>query len=243
MTPALNTMMSRAAMAPFADLDAIVGAGGLVVLAPHPDDESLGCGGLLRATAVAGRRVAVIVVTDGRLSHPASAQVNPETLARLRAAEVRAAVATLHPAIAVIELGYHDCAVPTTQPETAMAVAEIAGAVDAIGATALLTAWQGDPHRDHVATADLARRTLALRPDLRLWSYPIWGRFAPAEPAAPRRIVRFDTTPHRAAKTAAIACHRTQMTRIIDDDPQGFLMAAAMQAHFIAHPEVFLADQ
>lgn len=31
------------------------------------------------------------------------------------------------------------------------------------------------------------------------------------------------------------------MTRMIEDDPQGFMMTARMQAHFIEHPEVFLA--
>ncbi len=242
MKPCFSPMMARAAVAPFADLDAVVGRGGLVVLAPHPDDESLGCGALLRAAARAGRRVAVVVVTDGRRSHPSSPSVGPAKLARLRSLEVRAALAALHPDIALIELGYGDCDAPRRPPETAAATTAIVAAVDAAGASALLTAWRGDPHRDHVATADLARRVLALRPGLRLWSYPIWGRFAPARAAAPERIVRFDAAGHRAAKTSAIACHRTQMTRLIDDDPRGFMMAPAMQAHFVAHPEVFLAD-
>lgn len=38
----LSPMMSRAATAPFADLDAIVGNGGLVVLAPHPTTKASG---------------------------------------------------------------------------------------------------------------------------------------------------------------------------------------------------------
>ena len=41
-------------------------AGPIVVLAPHPDDESLGCGGVIATRAAEGRRVVVIVVTDGR---------------------------------------------------------------------------------------------------------------------------------------------------------------------------------
>ena len=235
--------MAEAAGAPYADLDAIVGAGGLVVLAPHPDDESLGCGALLRAAAGAGRRVVVVVVTDGSRSHPGSARVDAIALARLRAAELRAALKVLHPDIALLELGYHDCDAPETLPAAAVAASAIACAVDDVGASALVTAWGGDPHRDHAATAALARLALVLRPGLRLWSYPIWGRFAPAQAATPRRIVRFDAAPNRAAKSAAIACHRSQMTRMIDDDPQGFTMTPAMQAHFIDHPEVFLADE
>lgn len=37
----------------------------LLVLAPHPDDEVLGCGGLLALHAAAGRAVSVAVATDG----------------------------------------------------------------------------------------------------------------------------------------------------------------------------------
>ena len=44
----------------------------LVVVAPHPDDEILGAGGLLAATARAGRDLLLVAVTDGQASHPGS---------------------------------------------------------------------------------------------------------------------------------------------------------------------------
>lgn len=238
----LSAMMSAAATAPFVCLTDIIGEGGLVVLAPHPDDESLGCGGLLRAAACAGRPAVVVVITDGRRSHPGSREIDADGLARLRSAEVRSAVAALHPGIGLVQLGYRDGGGPHTRSEARSAAKAIIGAVDDARATALVAAWGGDPHADHGATAVLARHAVGLRPGLRLWSYPIWGRFAPAISPTPPRIVRFDCALHRAAKTAAIACHRSQMTRLIDDDPSGFMMAPEMQAHFIDHPEVFLAD-
>src|SRR4051794_2126286 len=37
----------------------------LLVLAPHPDDEVIGCGGLLALHLRDGRRVRVVVATDG----------------------------------------------------------------------------------------------------------------------------------------------------------------------------------
>jgi LmbE family N-acetylglucosaminyl deacetylase/glycosyltransferase involved in cell wall biosynthesis len=37
----------------------------LLVLAPHPDDEVIGCGGLIARHLVAGRQVRIVVVTDG----------------------------------------------------------------------------------------------------------------------------------------------------------------------------------
>src|SRR5690606_16204888 len=45
----------------------------ITVIAPHPDDESLGCGGLIAALAADGRAVQVVFVTDGAGSHPNSA--------------------------------------------------------------------------------------------------------------------------------------------------------------------------
>ncbi len=47
------------------------GAAPIVVLAPHPDDESLGCGALL-AAAFAGKGARVVCLTDGSGSHPGS---------------------------------------------------------------------------------------------------------------------------------------------------------------------------
>ncbi len=36
-----------------------------VIVAPHPDDEILGCGGLLHLLGELGRRLALVAVTDG----------------------------------------------------------------------------------------------------------------------------------------------------------------------------------
>lgn len=41
----------------------------LVIIAPHPDDETLGCGELISLAVSSGRNVRVIVVSDGAMSH------------------------------------------------------------------------------------------------------------------------------------------------------------------------------
>ena len=56
----------------FATLAERLGDGGLVVIAPHPDDESLACGGLIAEAHAEGRPVRVVIVSDGTGSHPAS---------------------------------------------------------------------------------------------------------------------------------------------------------------------------
>ena len=82
---------------------AAVGGGPLIV-APHPDDEVLGCGGLL--AQVGGL---VVAVTDGEASHPGSTVHGPGRLAELRRAETAAALAALgRPETVVHRLGHPD---------------------------------------------------------------------------------------------------------------------------------------
>src|SRR5690242_4645032 len=80
---------------PLVEPQALVGDGPVLVLAPHPDDESLGCGGLIAACCARGQDVYVVILTDGAGSHPHSRDYPAARLSRLREEEARAAVAAL----------------------------------------------------------------------------------------------------------------------------------------------------
>ena len=47
----------------------VPGSARAVVVAPHPDDEILACGGLLQLLAQQGSEVLLVAVTDGDASH------------------------------------------------------------------------------------------------------------------------------------------------------------------------------
>jgi LmbE family N-acetylglucosaminyl deacetylase len=68
--------------------------GPAVVVAPHPDDEVLGCGGLIAAHREAGAEVTVILLTSGARGDPAGRE-DPAALAARRVAESRAALERL----------------------------------------------------------------------------------------------------------------------------------------------------
>jgi LmbE family N-acetylglucosaminyl deacetylase/glycosyltransferase involved in cell wall biosynthesis len=59
----------------------------ILVLAPHPDDEVIGCGGMLAINAAEGRHVRVVVVTDG--AGAASSNANVENYRARRRDESR----------------------------------------------------------------------------------------------------------------------------------------------------------
>lgn len=66
--------------------------GRVLVLSPHPDDESIGCGGTLRGHVLNGDVVNVVFLTSGEAGGHGKA---PDETARIREAEARAAARVL----------------------------------------------------------------------------------------------------------------------------------------------------
>lgn len=218
---------------------------GLVVVAPHPDDESLGCGGLISACRSLGLPVAVIIVSDGEGSHPHSQLFPPPRLADLRRQEALEAVRRLGVAPSEVHfLGLPDRHVPANGPEgekAARRIAALAGKADV-----MTVSWRHDPHCDHQASYALARAAAAEVPGLTLWEYPVWGlTLDPLSPLpeAPPAGLRVRIDDHLPAKRRAIAAHLSQTTDLVHDDPHGFRLKPAMLALF-DHPwETFIRSK
>ena len=99
-----------------------------MVLSPHPDDETLGAGGLIAEACAEGQDVDVIVVTDGSGSHPRSKQYPRQKLVDLRYSEVhRAGVALGLQPDRVKFLGLPDTMAPKAGPLFDAAVKEVSG--------------------------------------------------------------------------------------------------------------------
>ena len=222
--------------------------GPTVIVAPHPDDESLGCGGLLALLRQAGVPVYAVLVSDGTMSHPHSVKFPPTARQALREAELREALTLLGVSTDdLLLLGLPDSAVPTlNQPGFAEAVVTLRTYLQRVQPATVLVPWRRDPHPDHRATSQLVAAALAGLP-IRRVEYVVWAweRAAPEDLPQPGEVSgwRLNIAPVLAQKQAAIAAHRSQLAPgVIDDDPTGFLLSEQMLAHFAQPVEVYLED-
>src|SRR5271168_2983162 len=94
-----------------------------VVVAPHPDDESLACGGLIADACRQAIRGTVVIVSDGAGSHPNSRAYPPDRLKSVREGEARRAAAELGLAPdQILFLSLPDRFVPREGEETERAI-------------------------------------------------------------------------------------------------------------------------
>ena len=214
-----------------------------VVVAPHPDDESLGCGGLIADACRQAVKGQVVIVSDGAGSHPNSKAYPPDRLGSLREKEARQAGAELRlRPEEMLFLGLPDRFVPCQGEEAERAIRVIADCVREIGAGSLIVSWRHDPHCDHEASYKIAREVQRRVGKVRLFEYVVWGHTLPSSTEVDPirsgfRISIDDETMEK--KRRAIAAHRSQTTLLIDDDPGGFLFSQIDLAHFDRPYEFF----
>ncbi len=228
---------------PLAGLDAIIGTGTALILAPHPDDESLGCGGLIAEACAQGRPPVVVILTDGGMSHPNSRSFPRERLVPLREEETRAAVAQLGLGADRLHfLRAPDGGAPHSGPPMLALAERVARFAREAGASAILTTWERDPHPDHLA-ANLIAREARRQTGLPLLRYPVWGWTIPPRawlPKEPIAGMRLGMQRHLEAKRRAIAAHASQYTDLIADDPRGFRLPQTLLSALDQPWEVFL---
>ena len=142
----------------------------LVVLAPHPDDEVLGAGGLLQQMNRAGVETLVVAVTDGEAAH-AGAGAQGDDLPAVRAVEAQVALERLGCGGTPIQrLGLPDGAVAGRLQDLTDALSCLLRPDDLC-----LTPWRSDGHPDHEATGTAtiaaARTTSASVLEYLVWAW------------------------------------------------------------------------
>lgn len=218
----------------------------MIVFAPHQDDETLGCGGLMALKQQLGVPVWVVFVTDGRRCYPQEIALPAEQCVHMRQQEALQALQVLGvKADQAIFLTHHDGSLKQLEAEgQQQAIAELTAILQRLQPQEIYVPYRNDGHSDHVKTHDLVKAA-AERCGLRLdfWEYFVWSLWkteylAGAAGTAPQ-LYRLPIHPVRQQKAKALRCYRSQYQKIKQFQvlPPGFIR------FFSAPYEMFLGSK
>jgi LmbE family N-acetylglucosaminyl deacetylase len=184
----------------------------LVIVAPHPDDETLGLGATAALLADRGIAVQVVSVSDGGAAYPGLSADDRGRLGAVRRREVSQACEVLGIG-APMFVGLPDGELDGSEAGLADVLTRVLAEQPA-GAWCAAT-WRGDGHPDHEAVgraaALAARNTGAVFAEYPVW---MWHWATPGEQAVPWRRARRASLSQAAldAKRRAAQCFRSQLT-------------------------------
>jgi LmbE family N-acetylglucosaminyl deacetylase len=218
--------------------------GNVLVVSPHPDDESLGAGGTASLLAEQGAKVAVVFITDGGASHPAHPVISGKELARMRRAEALGATSQLGIPGSLID--FIDVADGTL---STMPGAEERRALDALADVlrrrkpdTVMLPMRDDGTPDHDATFRLVQKALGesgARP--RILEFPIWAwrRGSPLPKASLGHgcVWKAEIASVLPQKLAAVSRHESQVRAIPPDTSP--LLSADVLSEFSVNEEFF----
>lgn len=195
-----------------------------IVIAPHQDDETLACGGVIARKRNEGLPVHVVFITDGSASHPGHPRVDAPAMAALRRAEaMRAMVCLGVERSAVHFLDEPDGTLKTIPPDRREnLVARLTGLFATIGAGEIFLPCNPDGSSEHDATFGfvLAAVERTGRQPL-IWQYPVWSWWNPVlllrRWLATRDCRRQPLEDYYQAKQQAIQCYQSQIAPLDPD--------------------------
>jgi LmbE family N-acetylglucosaminyl deacetylase len=157
-----------------------------LILAPHPDDETLACGGTIALKRSAGSSVTVCVATSGASSESRDSSLDRPALAAARRDEaVRACESLGVPRSEVRLWDFHDGQLTTERPALTAAVSAL---VDETRPEEVFVPFYTDSHPDH-RSLFFAWNAISKRwPNIRAYGYPVgyWTRDAWVSPNGSR---------------------------------------------------------
>lgn len=214
--------------------------GTVLVFAPHPDDETLGCGATIARFTAKGQRVRIVCATDGSKAS-ISKVISPERLAAIRREELLKAAAKLGvKSYEVIALNHPDGEADKHEDKMARAFAEqIKIAEPGLVLLPSLLEWSGD-HRAVARACVEAMRQAGYRG--RAFEYQVW--FMPLglfDLLAFWRLLRYRKVragEYLAVKRSAMAEHRSQLENLTGE-PDWFMFSDSLLSLFMRPYEVF----
>ena len=175
----------------------------VLVLAPHMDDEVIGCGGTLALHLAAGARVSVVFLTDGQRGSPAEGAEPPADIVATRKQEAQRALQEL--GISQVQyLGGEDGNLTAATAATGTLAASLRATLESAAPDIVYLPFFLEEHPDHrAASALLAAAVKGTGLAFRCHAYEVWT------PLFPNCLVDIDATID--AKRRALAHYQSQL--------------------------------
>jgi LmbE family N-acetylglucosaminyl deacetylase len=152
--------------------------GSVAIIAPHPDDEVIGCGGLIARLVSEGRAPQIIVMTGGGGSHAGCCSTKAETIVEARRGLTRRALTILGvPEDHLHELNFPDGGISSACAE----VSRLRALLESLRPGTVLVPHWGEGWPDHLRTAEMVKdlcgeRTHVVEYCVWMWYYNVWRR-------------------------------------------------------------------
>lgn len=200
----------------------------ILVISPHPDDESIGCGGTIALHRARGDWVAVLFLTSGEMASP---DIPAEKVWQIREAESRRALAILSAELPAF-LRLPDGRVGEDVDGSAAAVAKV---LETIQPDRIYLPHQNEDHPDHVACLPVLAKAHKLigRAEPWLLAYEVW---TPVD----RYDLVEDISEVQQLKMSAVRCYESQLKQFqYDRAVAGLNQYRGAMAGHCAFAEVF----
>lgn len=141
----------------------------ILIVAPHPDDEIIGCGGLIARLVKENKAPHVVIMTGGEGSHQGCCNTssNEIIVARRQLTRNAAAIVGL-PIENIHELNYPDGGVSIDNAETN----KLKALIDKLHPDTILIPHWGEGWSDHIQTAEIVKQIASNSTNI--WMYCVW---------------------------------------------------------------------
>lgn len=140
-----------------------------LIIAPHPDDEVIGCGGLITRLVAEGSAPHIIIMTGGEGSHKGCCSTASEDIINARRVLTRKALAILGvPMSNIHELNFPDGGIDLNHNEKA----KLKALIDELSPDSVFVPHWGEGWPDHVKTAEIVKNIVPAETDV--WEYCVW---------------------------------------------------------------------
>lgn len=141
-----------------------------VIIAPHPDDEVIGCAGLIQVLVERGTPPHVVIMTGGEGSHRGCCEVSEERIiAERRQLALKVAGLLGIPIPHVHFLDYPDEHISIDHSETV----NLQGLLKELHPSTIFVPHRGDVMPDHIQTAEIVKELMKEK-EVSIYEYCVW---------------------------------------------------------------------